>query len=88
MIALLVLSPSSTLRKFHSEAEFIAISMKVRLGDVMEYAMHASFQQGKVRFDSVRVNVTASIFFLAMIYDLVAAFKFDTDAVISLPFIG
>lgn len=64
------------------ERELVAIPMKVLLGDVMKRAVYASLQKCEERFSSVRIDITANVFTLAVVNCLMSSFEFLPDSIV------
>lgn len=70
------------------EVEFLAVFVKVLLGNVVVYAMDASLPDGEVGLYRIGVGVATDILFLAVVHYLMSTVKFLPDAPICRPLVG
>lgn len=71
-----------------TEAEFVAVAVKVLLAEMMERPHHATFQKSEEAFRRVNMRIATRVFALSLINCLMSAIELGSDAAISGPFIG
>src|SRR5208283_5512977 len=71
-----------------SEIEFIAISMQMSLGYMMESTMNTPLQKGKIRLNRICRSITSGKLTIIMFHYFMTTLKILADATIRSPFIG